>query len=246
MKQLGELKWIEEELPASMVRKAMFGGFAYYFQDKLLLVLFENEGDRSYRGQSYDFELWNGCMFPLEREYHGETLKKYPYLINHPVLPKWLYLPLQTEDFEDKAQKIIKRLMLPGSIWGVISKAKNKKKKPKTVKVREEKIDCRRPRMFSDDDVALDFAKLKNISDLKNLGPSSEKEFHQAGIRTPRQFQKLGWKKALQKLVKVNPKNAHAVYAYALIGALSNKEWFRLSVSEKEGAQAFTRKLRKK
>lgn len=246
MKKLGELKWIEESLPLSMVRKAMFGGFAYYSQNKLYLLLFESEGDRSYRGKNYEFDLWSGCMFPVEREFHEEAIKKFPFLMNHPILPKWLYLPLQTEDFEGKALRIIKIILLPNSIWGVIPKGKNKKTKSKIIAVELDKIDCRRPRMFSEENVSVDFTKFKNISDLKNLGPSSEKEFYKAGIKTPQQFQKMGWKKAFQKLVNVNPKNARAIYAYSLIGALSNNEWFRLSAEDKEQAQILAKKLRKK
>lgn len=229
----------------------MFGGFAYYFQTKLILVLFESEGDRSYRGQSFDFDLWNGCMFPVERDFHEQAKRKYPYLFNHPVLAKWLYLPLQTEDFEDKAQKIIKRLVAPNSFWGVIPKEKSKKKtttkgRKKSIQEDDDEIDFSRPRMFSEDPIAVDFLKMKKISELKNLGPASESEFHKAGIKTPQQFKKMGWKKALEELVKVNPKNAHSVFAYALIGALNNKEWFRLSAEEKKEAQVFTKKLRTK
>lgn len=132
------------------------------------------------------------------------------------------------------------------STWGVIPKKKKKKSLSQNSRISEETIDCRKPRMFSDDEEAMDFSKVKKISDLKNLGPASEKEFHRAGIKTPQQFQKMGWKKALQKLVKLDPKNAHSVYAYALIGALINKEWFRLNATEKAEAQAFARKLRKK
>lgn len=224
----------------------MFGGFAYYLQDKLILVLFEKEGDRSYLGETYEFDLWNGCMFPVEKQFHSEVLRKYPFLVNHPVLPKWLYLPQQVEDFEERAEKIVKRLFAPQSLWGVVPQRKRKKTTAKPKKEKIEIIDSRRPRMFSDEAVEVDFSKVKNISDLKNLGPASEKEFLKAGIKTAQQFKKIGWKKAMEKLVKVNPKNAHSVFAYALVGALNNKEWFRLSSEEKTEIQTFVRKLRNK
>lgn len=251
MKNLNELIWIEELLPFDVVRKAMFGGYAYYSQRKMILVVFEGEGKKSYRGQNFAFELWNGCMFPVEKDLHGMALEKYPFLIPHPVLPKWLYLPLQSEDFEERVSSIIKDVKSPHSIWGVVPKDKKKKNK-KTVETRKVKtkvtevVDCRFPRMFSESETAIDLEKFDNISDLKNLGPASESEFLKAGIKTPKQFKKMGWKKALAKLVEVNPKNAHAIFAYALIGALNNKEWFRLSPEEKNEAQVFVKTFRKK
>jgi len=240
-KEPKELQWIESLLPVGYFRRPMFGGFAYYFEGKLALVTFESEGDRVYRGKSYDFDLWNGCLFPLEREYHVKAIDIAPYLINHPVLGKWLYLPQHTEEFEDRVEFLVKRAFRSGSYWGVV--AKQKEKKSKAV---DEKIDTRRPRMFSDEINRVEIKKLRNISDLKNLGPTSEEQFRKAGIKTPQAFEKIGWKKALDKLVKANPKNAHSIFGYALVGALRNKEWFRLSEDEKKEVRDYVALLRKK
>ncbi len=161
-KEPRELKWIEEELPHDeFLRKPMFGGFAYYFGPVLKLVMFEVEGDNRYRDHVYPFEVWNGCLFPAEREHHEALLKKYPFLINHPVLPKWLYLPLKTEDFESLVVQVLKDVLKPTGLWGTIPKAKKKKtaaKKTASKKAVEKKsggkksakaLDTKKPKMFS-------------------------------------------------------------------------------------------------
>lgn len=102
------------------------------------------------------------------------------------------------------------------------------------------------PRMFSDNDSAQVLSDAKKISDLKNLGPSSEVDFQKAGIKTAQQFVKLGWKKSMHKLVQLNPKHCHSILAYAMIGALKNKEWFRLTEDEKKEAREYTSLLRSK
>lgn len=245
-KDLDSLKWIERLLPEGYIRKHMFGGFGYYLNEKMILAMFENFGDRSYKDQAYDFDIWNGCLFPAERESHQEIKKKFPILISHPVLPKWLYLPSQTEDFDSHAENILKEIRRQSKLFGVIpkpKKTKNVKSKKSSVK-RDAASDMRRPRMFRDEPVEERLTSAKKISDLKNLGPASEKEFAKAGIKSAGQFIKMGWKKALIKLVKSNPKNRHSLFAYALIGALTNKEWNGLSEAEKKEAREFTNSLK--
>lgn len=134
-KEPRELKWVEEELPfEEFLRKPMFGGFAYYFGPVLKLVMFEVEGDNRYRDHVYPFEVWNGCLFPAEREHHEALLQKFPFLVNHPVLPKWLYLPVKTEDFENLVVKVLKDVLKPNGSWGVIPKGKKPKTKTEPAK----------------------------------------------------------------------------------------------------------------
>lgn len=148
-RELTNLSWIEELLPSGHIRKPMFGGFAFYFASRLVLVMFENADDRrNYKNKAKNkAELWNGCLFPAEREYHPEILKQYPFLMNHPILPKWLYLPLDTEDFEEHAKVLLKEIRRQNHKFGVIPKPKKlKKQKSKKPGL----VDPRRPRMFSD------------------------------------------------------------------------------------------------
>lgn len=232
-KEPGELKWIEDLLPEHRYRrKSMFGGFAYYFEEKMMILIFESKDKR-----------WNGLMFPVEHDLQSPILKKYPELSPHVILPKWLYLPISTEGFDEVATEVIREALKPNSIWGSIPKPKNKKSKSKKHDEVLEKIDTRRPRMFSDDPVEDVLKKAKKISDLKNLGEVSERQFAQVGITTAAQFIKLGWKKTIQKLAEHDPKHRHSLYAYALIGALTNTEFSRISDQEKAEARAFVKSL---
>jgi hypothetical protein len=105
------------------------------------------------------------------------------------------------------------------------------------------KLDTRRPSLFSDEPVHDVLSRAKKVSDLKNLGPVSEAEFAKIGIVSARQFIKLGWKKTMKKLVELNPKNRHSLFAYALIGALTNTEYSRISEAQKNEAKAFVHSL---
>lgn len=224
----------------------MFGGFAYYIDDRIVMVIFENPGDYKYRNQTYKFEVWNGCMFPVEHEHHDKALKQFPELISHPVLAKWLYVPLHTEGFDELVSEIIRQAIKPTGFWGSFPKGKSKKTKSvKTVSTEKisTKIDTRKPRMFSDEPAEQVLQVAKKISDLKNIGEVIEQNFHKAGIKTAQQFIKMGWKKAMIKMVEFDPKYRHTMYAYTLIGALTNKEWNGLSAEEKQEAKEFTKSL---
>lgn len=237
-KTLNELQWIEDQLPESFNRRAMFGGFAYYDGPFLKLILFEGSSDR-----------WNGCMFPAEKEHHPQLLQAFPFLVNHSILPKWLYLSLNDEDFEDHAKKVVRELAKPQTLFGTIPDRKKKAEKKVNKPLKIEKVstaDMRKPRMFRDETIAEKKDKIKSITDFKNLGPATVSTFTKAGIKTPAQFMKLGWKKTFQKLCEVNPKNNHSIFAYALIGALENVEWHAISQELKTEAQVFAKGLRDK
>lgn len=242
-----ELKWIESLLPEEGYRRrGMFGGFGYYIDDKIVLLTFESPGgNRTYKKKTYPFDFWNGCMFPVDLGVQEKALQQCPFLVPHPILPKWLYLPIETENFDELVETVLAYVNRPHSIWGSVPKGKGKTASKKSIEDGISlKMDTRRPRMFSDEPVEDTFAKAKKISDLKNLGPTAERDFHKAGIKTPNQFKTLGWQKTLLKLAKVNKKNIHAIYAYALIGALSNREFFQISEEEKQQAKDFTKSIR--
>jgi|GEM_PF-676305 TfoX C-terminal domain. len=241
-KEPGELKWIEDLLPEGYYhRKSMFGGFSYYIGEKMVLLIFESDDKR-----------WNGCMFPVDKEYQATALASFPQLVPHTILPKWLYLSVNTENFDEVASDIMKHVLRPNGFWGTIPKEKKKSlgagrasgrgKKKNEVDM---KIDTRRPRMFSDEPMDLYLEKAQKISDLKNLGAESEKSFERAGIKTAQQFIKMGWQKAMLKLISLNDKHRHSMYAYALIGALKNLEFNRISEEDKLAARTFVRGLKK-
>lgn len=126
------------------------------------------------------------------------------------------------------------------------NKIRRKSNKSTTRATTGNRLDLRRPKMFSDELFEDRVKKAEKISDLKNLGPASEQAFAKANIYTAQQFVRLGWKKTYEKLVLSNKRNLHTVFAYALIGALTNKEWNRLSDEEKLNAKTYTQVLREK
>jgi hypothetical protein len=241
---MNSLLWIEDLLPDGILRKPMFGGLAYYIDGRLVLALFEKTNDRSYRGKNYDFELWFGCLFPVERSDHAELLRRFPFLRPHPILGKWLYLPFESEDFEGLVRKILVEIRRNSPLFGVVPPLKKKSGTRAGKSFTVGAIDTKTPRMFSDQPVKMRLATARRISDLKNLGPSSEKEFARAGINSVAEFFKLGWKKTMKKLVEAHPKNRHSLFAYALIGALTNQIWHKISDEEKQGAQRFVKSLK--
>lgn len=251
-----ELKWIEDLLSEqSYIRKSMFGGFAYYRGECLVLALFESQDSK-----------WQGVLFPIEREFHARARESFPFLKPHSILTKWLYLPMASENFEDQVQEVVRAIKKPGGYWGVIPKAKPKSgsrsqsqaralfdsKSSAKIKTKDaqkakftnkSKLDTKKPSLFSDEPVRDVLKKAKKVSDLKNLGPVSEAEFAKIGIVSAQQFIRLGWKKTMKKLVELNPKNRHSLFAYALIGALTNTEYSRISETQKNEAKAFVHSL---
>ena len=86
--------------------KRMFGGLAAYVQGRMVMVLVESPGQRSYRGRDFDEDLWNGILLPTDKSFHESLEADFSALHSHPVLGKWLYLPANHEDFETTALEI--------------------------------------------------------------------------------------------------------------------------------------------
>lgn len=72
------------------------------------------------------------------------------------------------------------------------------------------------------------------LSDLKGLGPKSEKTLNEIGIYTKADLQKIGAVKAFIKLEKECNFNPSLNYLYAMVGALENKHWTEIAKVEKE------------
>jgi len=116
-----EQAWILEELPEdpSLIVKTMFGGVAIYLYGKLVLLLMESQKDLE----------WRGTLVPTEREHHSSLQKQFPKLSPHPILQKWLYLPLKSTDHEHIMELLIKRIKAKDLRFGVLPQARSKKKK---------------------------------------------------------------------------------------------------------------------
>lgn len=236
MKNPDTLAWVEELLTPGYRRKPMFGGFTYSYDDVMVMALFESEGSRSYRGQTYPYELWFGCMFPVEREKQDEARAQFPFLVQHPVLGKWLYLPSETEDFESNAEAVLREIRRRNPLLGTIPNSK-RPKKGRAVK-EDAGTYSRTPMMFREELPAEKLKKARRLSDLLGLGPVMEKRMIQAGIRSVEHFVKMGWQEAAKRLVDLHPRHLNAIYAYVLIGALGNVGFNEISEAEKKEAVA--------
>jgi hypothetical protein len=118
-----QLEWLFEPFceDLSFDPRHMFGCRSAYLDGKLVMVLAENSNDPT----------WNGVLFPAEREDHEKILNEYPMLVNHKILPKWLYLPIDSEDFEEVAMEISEKIAARDSRFGTLPKEKKRKKKSK-------------------------------------------------------------------------------------------------------------------
>ena len=107
--------WIFEafDRDPGFYQKRMFGCLAAYFRGRLVMALAEDPGEKSYRGKRYSRDLWDGVLLPTQKEFHGALKEQFPFLIEHPVLSKWLYLPARDENFESGAREIA-RLIAQG------------------------------------------------------------------------------------------------------------------------------------
>lgn len=89
------------------------------------------------------------------------------------------------------------------------------------------------------------------ISEMKNLGPTVEKDFAAAGIFKASQVKKLGDKKAFMKMldgrIKLSrsAKCCNALYLYSIYGAIHDCDWREIPEAKKKEFKAFTEKLRK-
>ncbi len=120
------LKWLAEPLEdePSLIKKPMFGALAYYLRGRLVLVLSDREPP------------WSGVLLPTEKEFQETLIKDYPALASHPILGKWLYLPISDKDFEGVAQDIVTAILEGDPRIGVEPKPRKKRKTGKKHRAR--------------------------------------------------------------------------------------------------------------
>jgi hypothetical protein len=124
----------------SFLTRRMFGGLAIYYKGLFVAMLIEEPGDKTYRGKKYQFDIWDGVLIPTSREYHELLFKDFPDLVSHPVLGKWLYLPQQTENFEEILAKLIRLIRKQDPRLGIIPKEKKKKSSPQIKTPKNKKV----------------------------------------------------------------------------------------------------------
>lgn len=123
-KKVFQLTWTYELLEEyeDFYTKRMFGGLAIYVHGKMMMVLTESPGDREYRGQTYDFDIWHGLLLPTDYEYHDSLLQDFPFLTQHPVLKKWLFLKADIPSFEEKTYRCVDRIEKNDQRFGIFPK----------------------------------------------------------------------------------------------------------------------------
>lgn len=150
---LDELLWIEELLPHDILMEPKYGGQAYYLDSNLVLILVEHaERTNVHKGREYPFDLWRGCIIPVEKRKQNAFFLKYLFLENHPVNKDWLYIPLESENFEEEVKQLLLEISrrnvllgLPVKFSGMPKAAKNAPKK-KTAK--KPKVDKKKENAF--------------------------------------------------------------------------------------------------
>jgi hypothetical protein len=116
--------------------RRMFGGLAVYRSDLLILVLMEGgEEDRTWKGQTFDYGIWNGLLLPTSRDRQPALIADFPSLQPHPVLPKWLYLPMRDPKYEEIADQLISLIGKEDSRIGVEGNTRARRSKRVKTKI---------------------------------------------------------------------------------------------------------------
>ncbi len=126
MKQiLDNLLWIEELLPAEVESMPKHGGMAYYLDMKLIMILVEDSSSTyEHKGVSYPFQIWNGCILPVEYKKQNAFFLKFSFLENHPANKDWLYIPADSENFEDEVRQFVREITKRNPLLGTPVKFK--------------------------------------------------------------------------------------------------------------------------
>lgn len=152
---LNNLYWIEELLPPGLEAIPKHGGIAYFMDQKMVLILVEKRDSTSeYKGVVYPFEIWNGAIFPVEYKKQSAFYMKYSFLENHPANKDWLYIPANTDSFEEEVRQIIREIHKNNPLLGttvrfkVAVKEKPTEAKPKKKMLKVVKADKKRENNF--------------------------------------------------------------------------------------------------
>jgi hypothetical protein len=117
---IDNLFWIEELLPQDIQMIPRYGGQAYFLDEHLVLILVEHpESAYEHKGVTYPFDLWKGCIFPVEQKKQNAFFLKYLFLENHPVNKDWLYIPAESENFEEEVKQLLREISKRNPLLGI-------------------------------------------------------------------------------------------------------------------------------
>lgn len=122
--------WLFEDLfeHPEFAYKRMFGGLAIYFSGLMVAVLMEDPEQKHYKNLKFDYPIWNGLLIPTNREHHQSLQNELPQLVPHPVLGKWLYLPMTDADYDEVSQLIFQFIRSKDLRLGIVPGLKKSKK----------------------------------------------------------------------------------------------------------------------
>ncbi len=148
--ELRNLLWIEELLPDEIVAKRMQGGIGYYLDQKFVLLLVERSKTREHKGVSYPFEIWNGCLFPVQKMKQNTVWAKFPFLENHPAKKDCLYLPADSQDFEDEVKAVLREIKKRSPLFGTFLKVSHTTGRA-SPENEDDEVNTSKPRLFNTD-----------------------------------------------------------------------------------------------
>jgi DNA transformation protein len=84
----------------------------------------------------------------------------------------------------------------------------------------------------------------KNIG--LNLGPKTTEELASIGIKSLAQLKRMGWEKAMLRLIAKFPERLNLNMISGMIGAIAGKDWRKLTIYEKHMAKLFIKQHKPK
>jgi hypothetical protein len=117
IKRVHPYAWLWEPLEEDpgFVARTMFGTKAVYL-DGLIMLCFSAKA-----------EPWRGVLVCTDRKHHEALIAEFPVLSAHPILPKWLYLPESSNDFEKVAERLVALARRRDPRLGVLPRPKKRK-----------------------------------------------------------------------------------------------------------------------
>lgn len=118
--------------------KRMFGGLGIYYQGRMVAVLMQDANDWQWRGVEYDFAIWDGVLWPTDYAHHKSLMAQFPFLLHHPVLKKWVFLPRNSENYEGEMEVLLKRVLAKDPRFGVAPSPRPKKESVRKVSAKKQ------------------------------------------------------------------------------------------------------------
>ena len=84
------------------------------------------------------------------------------------------------------------------------------------------------------------------IEQARNLGPKTAQEISSIGITTLEQLQEIGWENACIQIATAYPHRCNLNMFTAIIGAIENEDWRKISPSLKQQAKNLCNELKGK